>query len=133
MGNGTRDHRLQAPLVVLVATVVATLAVLGLALDAGTARAATPARATVEATQFTVGPGQTGEAFAVCPGTKRALGGGAVQSGTADRLIVQASGPLDGTSVTLNTNDGDRAKQWYAAIENFTQEQRIFRVFGICE
>ena len=133
MGNGTRDHRLQAPLVVLVATVVATLAVIGVALDTGTARAATPTRATVEATQFTVGPGKTGEAFAVCPGTKRAVGGGVVQSGTAERVFVKASGPLDNTGVTLNTNDGDRAKQWYAAARvNASSAQRTFRVFALC-
>jgi hypothetical protein len=75
MGNGTGGHRLPALLIMLVAMVVATVVVIIVALDTGTARAATPTRASIEATQFTVGSNETGEAFAVCPGTKRALGG----------------------------------------------------------
>lgn len=133
MGNSTGGHRLPALLIVLTATVVAVVVVIVVALYDGTARAATPTRATIEATEFTVGPNQTGEEFAVCPGTKRALGGGVVQSGTANNLSVRASGPLDSTTVTLNTNDGDRAKQWYAAVANISGVERTFRVFGICE
>ena len=115
MGNSQSGHRLPALLIMLVALVVAILVVLGVALDTSTARAATPTRATIEATQFKVGPVKIGEAFAVCPGTKRAVGGGVVQSGDSLSVWVLASGPLDGTGVTLNTSDGDRAKQWYAA------------------
>jgi hypothetical protein len=133
MGNGTGGHRLPALLIMLVAMVVAVVIVIGVALDAGTARAATPTLATIEATQFTVAAGQTGEAFAKCPGTKRAVGGGVLQSGSAYNLFVNASGPLDATGVTLNTNDGDKAKQWYAAVHNVSGADRTFRVFGICE
>jgi len=119
--------------VLAVGVVAAAVAVLGVVLDAGVVRAATPTRATIEATQFTVQSGEVGEAFAVCPGTKRAVGGGVVQSGQASiGLAVIASGPLDGTGVTLNTNDGDKAKQWYAAVDNFTGTERIFKVFAIC-
>jgi len=72
----------------------------------------------------------------VCPGNKRALGGGVVQSGPANKhLDVRASGPLDATGVTIETNDGDIAKQWYAAVYNEFHESgtRTFKVFAICE
>jgi hypothetical protein len=36
------------------------------------------------------------------------------QSGSAGPLYVQASGPLGASGVTLNTKDGDVAKQWYS-------------------
>ena len=90
--------------------------------------------ATIEATQFTVGDNQSGEAFARCLGTKRALGGGVVQSGPPTDLVVRASGPLDATGVTIETNDGDIAKQWYAAVGNDPSgTQRILKEFAICE
>jgi hypothetical protein len=123
---------LPALLIVVVAMVVATAVILGVALDSGTARAATPTRATIEATQFAVQSGEVGEEFAVCPGTKRAIGGGVVQSGNSAGPVVLASGPLDATGVTLNTNDGDRAKQWYAAMVNNSGVQRTLKVFAIC-
>lgn len=127
------DIRVWVVLVVGAACAAVAAAMAGVALDTGVARAATPTRATIEATQFTVQSGQDGEAFAVCPGTKRAIGGGVVQSGPASLgLNVIASGPLDGTGVTLNTNDGDKAKQWYAAVGNLTATERIFKVFAIC-
>jgi hypothetical protein len=104
------------------------------AVGAGKANAApTPTRATIEATQFTVPERQTGEEFAVCKGNKRAVGGGVVQSGEAAvGMTVIASGPLDASGVTLQTKDGDIAKQWYATVNNFTNEQRTYRVFAIC-
>ena len=47
-----------------VGVVAAAVAVLGVALDAGVVRAATPTRATIEATQFTVQSGErSSEAF----------------------------------------------------------------------
>ena len=113
----------------------AVVAMVGVTLSAGMAVAATPTRATIEATdQFSVSTGETGEAFAVCPGTKRALGGGVVQSGSAQRyFFLNASGPLDNTGVTANTKDGDIAKQWYAAVEaHGGPEQITFKVFAIC-
>lgn len=116
---------------VIVAAFVAAIA--GVALGAGEAQAATPTRATVEATQFTVQNRQTGEAFAVCPGKKRAVGGGVVQSGPASPgMAVRASGPLDATRTTAKTNDGDIAKVWYAAVYNYSGTERTFRVFALC-
>lgn len=95
--------------------------------------------ATIEATPFTVEPDPSGngkfaEGYARCPGTKRALGGGVVQSGSPDRhLLVQASGPLDETGVTSETVTGDIAKQWYAAVGNYWGEQPPLKVMAICE
>jgi hypothetical protein len=136
MANSARGHRFSALLIVLAAMVVATVMVIVVALDTGTARAATPTRATIEATSFTVDYLQTGEAFAVCPGTKRALGGGVVQVGSAvgpaGHLFVIASGPLDATGFTSETRDGDVAKQWYAAVSNDSGTPRTFKVFAIC-
>jgi hypothetical protein len=110
------------PIVVLAGAVALTV---GLAL-------AGEKQATIEATKFTVDSGQTGEAFAKCGSGKRALGGGVVQSGSAD-LLVDASGPLDASGVTLQTVDGDVAKQWYAAVESASGvDDRPFKVFAIC-
>jgi hypothetical protein len=135
MANSARGHRFSALLIVLAAMVVATVMVIVVALDTGTARAATPTRATIEATSFTVDYLQTGEAFAVCPGTKRALGGGVVQSGPPVDIGVMASGPLDATGLTIETNDFDKAKQWYAAVSSGFHESgtQIFKTFAICE
>ena len=119
----------------LVAAVSAAIVVglVGVALDADRAQAATATDATIEATLFDVESEQTGEEFAVCPPGKRALGGGVVQSGSALGPYVRASGPLDNTGDTLATNDGDKAKQWYAAVNNSSGSTREFRVFAICE
>jgi hypothetical protein len=88
--------------------------------------------ATIEATTFQVGAHQTNEAYAKCPGKERALGGGVVQSGQASLLTVRASGPLDETNVTANTQSGDVAKQWYAAVYNGEAQPRDLKVFAIC-
>jgi hypothetical protein len=95
----------------------------------------TSSDATIVATAFQVGANrQTGEEYAKCPGNKRALGGGVVQSGEAPYLAVQASGPLDETNVTAQTESGDIAKQWYAAVRSqVTPEPRDLKVFAICQ
>jgi hypothetical protein len=58
-----------------------------MALAAGLLTGCQPAgtNATIEATAFSVAPTTAGEAFAVCPGNKRALGGGIVESGAPPR------------------------------------------------
>jgi hypothetical protein len=73
------------------------------------------------------------EAYAYCPDGKRALGGGVVESGDPSGLHVRASGPLDETSTTLNTNDGDIAAEWYASVRNGSGSSRTWRVFAVCE
>jgi hypothetical protein len=129
------NNKAWAAILACAAVAAAALACVAVvAVGAGKANAApTPTRATIEATQFTVPERQTGEEFAVCKGNKRAVGGGVVQSGEAAvGMTVIASGPLDASGVTLQTKDGDIAKQWYAAVSNDTAQQRTYRVFAIC-
>ena len=90
-------------------------------------------RAKIEATKFTLDNGESGEEFAKCSAGRRALGGGVVQSGSSAGLFVRASGPLDASGDALDTKDGDEAKQWYAALVNFSgADDRVFKVFAIC-
>ena len=134
MGS-SRGRRL--PMVfVLLAVVVAMVAVaIGGALGGGRAVAAPAATdATIEATSFSVADNQVSEGFAVCPGNKRALGGGVVQSGPPDDgFTVKASGPLNSSGVTAQTVSGSIPKQWYAAVVNFSGQARDFKVFAVCE
>jgi hypothetical protein len=133
--SSTRGRRLPM-LFMLLAMVVATAVVaIGVALGGGGMAGAAPATsgATLVATSFQVGGNQTNEAYAKCPGNKRALGGGVVQSGDPVNLGVRASGPLDETNVTANTQSGDVAKQWYAAVANRGTQPRDLKVFAICQ
>ncbi len=133
--DSSRGRRL--PMVfVLLAVVVAMVAVaIGLALGGGARAVAAPAApdATIEATSFSVATSRTGEEFAVCPGNKRALGGGVVQSGPAPGVGVRASGPLDSSGVTAQTVSGSIPKQWYAAVYNNSGKAQDFKVFAVCE
>ncbi len=129
-----------AALLVAAVSAAMVVAITGVALDAATAQAATATDATIVAKTLKVAPssasgsGTLGEGYAVCPKGKRAVGGGVVQSGSAgvDDLSLNASGPLDNTRVTLNTNDGDKAKMWYGAVTNYDSTQRTWKVFAIC-
>ena len=38
---------------------------------------------------------------------------------------------MDASGVTANTRDGDKAKQWYAAVANFSAEERNLKVFDL--
>jgi hypothetical protein len=90
--------------------------------------------ATIKAKQFSVPHNSVAEAFAKCGRKKRAVGGGVVQIGTAISVGVHASGPLDASGVTVQTDDGDKATQWYAAVVNQdSNSERTFKVFAICE
>jgi hypothetical protein len=133
--SSTRGRRLPM-LFMLLAMVVATAVVaIGVALGGGGMAGAAPATsgATLVATSFQVGGNQTNEAYAKCPGNKRALSGGVVQSGDPVNLGVRASGPLDETNVTANTQSGDVAKQWYAAEYNGGTQPKDLKVFAICQ
>jgi hypothetical protein len=142
-GSSSRGRRL--PMIfMLLAVVAAMMAIIGVAaLSAGMAVAKKPAPkpattgATIEATSFEAAANdQTGDAYAKCPGKKRALGGGVVQIGptqpTTRGLRVQASGPLNASGSPAQTKSGDIAKQWYAAVFNRTAEPQNFKVFAIC-
>ena len=116
----------------LAAALAALLGVIFMGAQAKEAVAATGTRATIEATQFTVEPDKSGEGFAVCRDNKRAVGGGVVQSGSPVGILVHASGPLGSTGSTAETQDGDIAKQWYAAVRNGSQFQQTLKVFALC-
>ena len=87
--------------------------------------------AMIEATPFSVDGRRTGDAFARCPAGRRALGGGVVQSGWPDNRVL-ASGPLDASGAIANTQDGDKATQWYAAVHNLPAYRGHFKVFALC-
>ena len=89
--------------------------------------------ATVEATDFSVTADGDNEGFAQCPDSRTAIGGGIAQvEGSPEPFEVQASGPLDGSGTTLNTNDGDVPVQWYASVHNEGGLAQDARVFAIC-
>ncbi len=87
--------------------------------------------ATVQATPFSVAGRKTGHATARCPAGKRALGGGLVQSGWPDDRVL-ASGPRDASGTIGHTQDGDVAREWYAAVHNLPAHRVGFKVFALC-
>jgi hypothetical protein len=89
-------------------------------------------RARIEATRSWAKAGGSGHARVKCPSTKRALGGGIIES-RRRFLRVLASGPLDATGVPANTRDGDVARLWYGAVENRNPERVRLKVLAICE
>jgi hypothetical protein len=93
--------------------------------------------ARIEATRFTVGGDQFGEARARCGRGERALGGGTTPSRLTtdpfDLPLIPSSGPLDSSGVAANTRDGDAAKQWIGVADNeFSDDARDFKVFAVC-
>jgi hypothetical protein len=90
------------------------------------------ANATIEATAFALNAGQTGEASALCPADTSALGGGLLPTGDTSSVYMSASGPLDASGTTLNTDDGDVARQWYGAALNPSGSPKSFSVLAIC-
>lgn len=77
-----------------------------------------------------------GEAVVNCPGSKRATGGGIGSikpAGSANVYDMPASGPVGPAGNPLGTNDGDKPKAWYAAVDNDQGATRDFRAFAICE
>lgn len=100
-------------------------------------RSATPGSdATITAKAFTVEPGKVGDATVQCPAGKRVVGGGVGQTGPTATLrfgVVQASGPVDETGQTKNTDSGDIARGWSASVFNRAGGmQREYRVYAIC-
>lgn len=89
--------------------------------------------ATVEVTEIAVPAMGDAEGFAECPGALTALGGGvAPVSSPPAAFTVHAAGPLDGSGVTLSTNDGDIPVQWYASVESLSNVEEQVKVFAIC-
>jgi hypothetical protein len=94
-------------------------------------------KATIEATGFTVGADQIGDARARCGRGERALGGGTSpahqMTGPFLRSVIPSSGPLDASGVAANTRDGDAAKQWIGVADNeFSDDPSNFKVFAVC-
>ncbi len=113
---------------------LAALSATALALLGGWAVARAGSDAKIEATAFSVDSTfgfESGAESAICPGHKRALGGGIVQSGFPEGAV-QSSGPLDWTGRRAETRDGDKAKQWYASVTNYSSGVMDFKVFAIC-
>lgn len=111
------------------AALTAMLALLG-----GWAAARGGSDAIVEATAFSVDSTfgfESAEETASCPGNRRALGGGVVQSGFPEGAVA-SSGPLDGSGRPARTHDGDKAKQWFTSMTNFSSGEMDFKVFAIC-
>jgi Ca2+-binding RTX toxin-like protein len=90
--------------------------------------------ATVVANPFTVQPRTVHSASVDCPAGQRAVGGGLHQPGPTNPLFgwVQASGPVDETGTTANTDSGDVPAGWYGSVFNFGASERDFHVFAIC-
>jgi hypothetical protein len=108
----------------------ALLSAVGVAVSASLAMAGGGEDATVEETAFSIDSTfgiESGDAVAKCPGKRRALGGGVVQSGYPEGEV-EASGPVAPSGL----HDGDRAKRWYASVENDAVGVRDFKVMAIC-
>lgn len=91
-------------------------------------------QATISATSFHVDASEHVEKHAACPGRKRALGGGLVQSDLEKPpgVFIGASGPLDASGTPSGTKDGDVAKQWFVALTNNPMFDINMKVFAIC-
>ncbi len=95
---------------------------------------ASNSRAKVEATTVTVDIGISGVAGqAVCPGSKRATGGGFVHNAGKDIVRGQASGPLDAGGTFASTGTGDIVKSWQAGLRNATGSPVKMKVLALCE
>ena len=123
-------------LVIAVATAVVAI---GVALGGGTAVAKKQANppaisgATIETTTFKVADRQENEEYAKCPSNKHALGGGVVESGSPNGLLVRASGPLNASGTTAATQSGDIATQWYTTVSNYADIGPVnLKAFAIC-
>jgi Ca2+-binding RTX toxin-like protein len=93
--------------------------------------------AIVEATEFTAGHPLSDIGRATCPEGRRALGGGIgttgpTLDGSAASYQTIMSNPVDETGVLANTQDGDVARGWQAAIFNQSGTLRAFKVMALC-
>jgi hypothetical protein len=89
--------------------------------------------ATVQATDVNLLPRGSEGDFAECPDGRIAVGGGFVQSGSADGPVLEASGPIDETGSVSSTRTGDVPRAWYAAAFDDSDVGRVGRVFAVCE
>ncbi len=94
--------------------------------------------AVVQVASFDVGNSSSDSGLATCPAGRRALGGGIdtlgsiAIAGRAFPYQVIASGPVDETSQTASTDDGDVARSWNGAIFNQSGNPQNFKVLALC-
>jgi hypothetical protein len=100
-------------------------------LQAGPARAASVSDPSVEQTTVVLAGGEQRGVAVQCPGDKRVTGGGVGTFDSVDSKIL-VSGPLDETGLTANTDSGDIARFWYAAVYNRGTTPRAYRFFALC-
>jgi hypothetical protein len=102
---------------------------------AGAAHAAPGGDATIKTADFTTGDGMGGGIQAQCPLGQRAMGGGIGTLGGTGFSVIQVTGPLDETGLTVNTVPGDAAAYWYSNGYTFSSSglnERQWRTFALC-
>ena len=109
----------------------ALTAIAAVSLQAGPARAASASDPSVEQTTVVLAGGEQRGVAVQCPGDKRVTGGGVGTFDSVDSKIL-VSGPLDETGLTANTDSGDIARFWYAAVYNRGKTPRAYRFFALC-
>jgi hypothetical protein len=110
----------------------ALTSIAGVAAQAGPARAASAEDpAVVQETTIVLDGGEQRGVAVPCPAGERITGGGVGTFDSVDSKIL-VSGPLDETGLTANTDNGDIARYWYAAIYNRGTTPRAYRVFALC-
>jgi hypothetical protein len=87
--------------------------------------------ARIEALTVPTEENETAEGYAACGARKRVLGGGAIPFGSPNNWSLGPSGPLGRYGVTLDTDDGEKARLWYAAATNGDRDG-AFKVLAIC-
>jgi len=88
--------------------------------------------ATVQATTISVDAYTIKDAYAACPSGQRALGGGVADLGSPQTMFIKASGPLDSSTYTVETDDGSVPTQWYGAASNPTLGPQSMTVAAVC-
>jgi hypothetical protein len=67
-----------------------------------------------------------------CPAGERAIGGGVLTDSGKSPMSLSASGPLDETGLTANTDAGDVPRYWYSAIANGYAGPQSYTHYAIC-
>jgi len=109
----------------------ALVTIAALTLQVGPAHASVYDPATVVSSTVVLDGGEQRGVAVPCPTGQRITGGGVGTFDSVDSKLL-VSGPLDETGLTANTDDGDIARYWYAAIYNRGTTPRAYRVFALC-
>jgi hypothetical protein len=104
----------------------------------GVAEAAPGGDAVIAAKNFTLdtsGATPAGSATVMCPTGTRATGGGVGPTAPVDgdNYRVQASGPVDSSGLSVNTDSGDIPRGWLVTVSLFSGPPSAdFRAFALC-